>query len=284
VSWSKDLFLTWVATLGLSVSAGAFFAGIILFIPASIILGMASPYATRLRLESMKNSGATIGRLSAISTLGSIFGTFLAGFVLIPLLGTHVIIALIASILLVLSFFLAPRDLIIIKIIVLILVILSGRPSWHEDIIRAAQVHATNLIDVDTPYNRVWIVDREAPRGTIRTMGINNENHSSMLVGSTELINDYTRYYNLGEHFFGDFQKTVILGGAGYSYPKHFLERYHSGQTIDVVEIDEKMTSLAREYFELQDDPRLQIHHEDGRIFLKNAPNQSYVVMYVDVF
>ena len=80
------------------------------------------------------------------------------------------------------------------------------------------------------------------------------------------------------------FQKTVILGGAGYSYPKYFLERYHSGQTIEVVEIDKKMTDLARQYFDLKDDPRLHITHEDGRMFLKNAPKNSIDVLYVDAF
>ena len=284
VSFGKDVFLGWLSGLGLGIDMGAFIAGVVLFLPASIILGMNSPYATRLRLDSMKNSGATIGRLSAISTLGSILGTFLAGFVLIPLLGTHTIVALIAIILILLSLFLTPKDLLIAKILLLVLICFSLPTRFHEAIILDGHAHMRTLVDTDTPYNRVWIFDQESHRGTIRTMGINNENHSSMLLGSNELVNDYTRYYNLGEHFFPGFQKTVILGGAGYSYPKYFLERYHSGQTIEVVEIDKKMTDLARQYFDLKDDPRLHITHEDGRMFLKNAPKNSIDVLYVDAF
>ena len=78
-------------------------AAIFLFSPASILLGMVSPYAVRLKLKSVQTSGATVGNLYAISTLGSILGTFLAGFILIPLIGTTNILYLIAAILVIVS-------------------------------------------------------------------------------------------------------------------------------------------------------------------------------------
>ena len=68
-------------------------------------------------------------------------------------------------------------------------------------------------------------------------MGINNENHSSMFLESDELVSEYSKYYNLAEYFNPDFKKTLLFGGAGYSYPKYFLETY-ANATIDVVEID----------------------------------------------
>ena len=49
--------------------------------------------------------------------------------------------------------------------------------------------------------------------------------------------------------------------------PKEFLRKYNDA-TVDVVEIDPGMTAIARRFFRLRDDPRLNIIHEDGRTFL----------------
>ena len=73
-----------------------------------------------------------------------------------------------------------------------------------------------------------------------------------------------------------------MLGGAAYSYPKYFLKNYPEAD-IDVVEIDPAMTRLAKKYFNLPDNPRLGIFHEDARTFL-NKTNNKYDVIYGDAF
>ena len=50
---------------------------------------MVSPFAVRLQMESVGTSGITVGRIYAISTVGSIVGTFSAGFSLIALIGSQ---------------------------------------------------------------------------------------------------------------------------------------------------------------------------------------------------
>lgn len=59
-------------------------SSLILFSIPSILLGMVSPFAVRLKIKNLAKSGSTVGNLYAISTVGSITGTFLAGFYLIP--------------------------------------------------------------------------------------------------------------------------------------------------------------------------------------------------------
>lgn len=59
-------------------------SSLILFSVPAVALGMVSPFAARLKIRDKKTAGATVGYLYAISTLGSIAGTFLAGFYLIP--------------------------------------------------------------------------------------------------------------------------------------------------------------------------------------------------------
>jgi spermidine synthase len=83
-------------------------------------------------------------------------------------------------------------------------------------------------------------------------------------------------------HFKPDFQKTLIVGGAGYSFPKEYLRKY-PGKQIDVVEIDQQMTQIARDYFRLKDAENLRVFHEDGRIFL-NQTREKYDVILIDAF
>ena len=75
-----------------TIEAGAFvgslIAVLVLVAVPVLVLGMASPYALRLSVRAIEEAGATAGRLSAISTIGSLVGTFLSALVLIPFVGT----------------------------------------------------------------------------------------------------------------------------------------------------------------------------------------------------
>jgi spermidine synthase len=104
-----------------------------------------------------------------------------------------------------------------------------------------------------------------------------------MFVDGDELVFDYARYYHLIRHFKSDFQNTLLIGGAGYSFPKEYLRRYENAK-IDVVEIDPQMTEIAREFFRLEDNPRLNIVHQDGRIFLNQAESGKYDAVLMDAF
>ncbi len=257
---------------------GSVIASFLLFSPASVLLGMVSPYAVRLKLVDIEHAGSMVGNLSALSTAGSIFGTFISGFVLIPWLGTNRILWVLVLILLGIAFMLFREALQryakskgIFALFALIAVLPLRSLSY-------------NGIDVDTPYQRVWIYD-DTSKGqgqAVRVLRINRENHSSMFLEKQELVNEYTKYYHLARHFVPSFRKTLMIGGGAYSFPKDFLAQYASG-SMDVVEIDPTLTELARTHFRLRDDPRLTIYHEDGRVFL-NRTHKKYDVIFGDAF
>lgn len=140
------------------------------------------------------------------------------------------------------------------------------------------------FIDIDTAYNRIWIHDDidKITNFPTKVMGINNENHSVMFLDSNALVNQYTKYYDLANHFNPGFKKTLLFGGAGYSYPKYFLDKYPEAN-IDVVEIDPEVTEIAKKYFNLKENPRLNIYHEDGRVYL-NKTQEKYDVIFGDAF
>lgn len=81
----------------------------------------------------------------------------------------------------------------------------------------------------------------------------------------------YLSYYHLLRHFKPDFQKTLIIGGAGYSFPKSYLQKY-PGKQMDVVEIDPQMTQIARDHFYLDGESSYYLKAE-YKTFSKVFPN-----------
>ncbi|MFC1751593.1 fused MFS/spermidine synthase [Patescibacteria group bacterium] len=262
------------------IRLSAVIASLVLFFPTSVLLGMVAPYAVKLKVSSIQTSGSTVGSLYAISTVGSIVGTFLAGFFLIPTLGTTNILVLLSATLAIVSIALQPKFITNMKVFVLIfLVIYLVVTSFFYNFINSKSV-----IDVDTEYSRVWIFDHNDARTgrEMRSMVINNENSSGMFLDSDELASIYAKYYDLAKHFNPEFKSSLLLGGAGYSYPKYFLSKYPDA-TMDVVEIDSGLTELAEKYFGLKRNPRLTIYHEDGRTYL-NRTQKKYDIIYGDAY
>ena len=109
-------------------------------------------------------------------------------------------------------------------------------------------------------------------------MYLNGALSSSMYLQSDELVFPYTKFYRLARHFNPNIKKTLMIGGAAYSYPKDYLRQYPDAR-IDVVEIDPQLTDLARKYFNLKENPRLAIYHEDGRTFLNRTKNKYDAIL-----
>jgi len=262
--------------------AGTIVATLILFAPPSIVLGMTTPYAVRLKIKDLNKSGTTVGGLYAISTIGSIAGTFLAGFFLIAYFGSTKILIILSIVLVFTSIIAYVRSILAVKGIIISLLLLSLLAMNSYDAFLSKQ----EIIYVDTQYNRVLIcrsVDAETNRPT-RVMVTNPKEIQSavFLNDDNDLVIGYTKFYRLAGHFKPDLKDSLMIGGAGYSYPKDYLKKFSTAK-LDVVEIDPALTALARQYFNLKDDARLTIHHEDGRTFLNKA-KKKYDVIFGDAF
>lgn len=276
----KSFLLIYLQTSISDIRVSSVIASLILFSPASILLGMVSPYAAKLKLDSLNTSGKTIGNLYAISTAGSIIGTFLSGFYLIPHFGTNKLLIILSTTLIITSLALFSKKIIKVRLSILVFMIIG----WFAVTGFNYLAQRAGFVDVDTAYNRIWIYDGNDKKTgeIIRTFSINNENSSAMYLNKDDLVYEYTKYYHLAKHFYPDFKTTLMLGGAGYSYPKSFLNSYPE-TTIDVVEIDPMVTKLAKKYFNLKENSRLNIYHEDGRVYL-NKSQKKYDVIFGDAF
>ncbi|MFA6389985.1 MAG: fused MFS/spermidine synthase, partial [Patescibacteria group bacterium] len=108
-----------------NLELSSFISSLILFSPASIFMGMISPYAVKLKMDSLNYSGATVGNLYALSTVGSIAGTFLAGFYLIPNFGSLKILIILAILLGFIAIYIYPKSLIKTKVFFILLLLSS---------------------------------------------------------------------------------------------------------------------------------------------------------------
>lgn len=275
---------TWV--LGLLQGTGslhtlAIASTILLFAPASMLLGMVAPFAVRLHLKNQTVAGQTAGNLYAISTIGSIAGTFAAGFVLIAWIGSTAILFVSAAILAVAAWLADPSE----KLIKSLSVLLFGLAlffSLQQDNWLAAH----GFIDQDTPYNRVLVyTSKEEGTGRLtREMvtGPQGRQSAMYLDDPTALALPYTRFYRLAELYKPAMGRMLVLGGGGYSFPKYALANYPDVQ-VDVVELDPGITALAKSHFALPEHPRLTIIEEDARTFLRQT-RTKYDVIFCDVF
>jgi len=277
-----DLILSIIGKFYVGLEVKSVIAALVLFAPASVFLGFVTPYAVKLKMSSLSDSGKTVGRLYALSTVGSILGTFLAGFVMIPFVGSVRTLYIVGGTLILLSILLVPFSFSRRKSLILLLFVFGIFSNETKSYILRQNY---NFFDIDTEYSRVQVFNTTDKNGReIRALAIDPHFYQSkMYLDSDELASDYAKFYHLIRHFKPDFQKTLLIGGAGYSFPKDYLKKYETAE-IDVVEIDAQMTKIAKKYFRLEENPRLKIFHEDGRIFLNNSESNKYDAVLMDAF
>lgn len=278
---TKIPLLTYLASREAGPKFVALAATALLYAPAAALLGMVSPFAVRLSVRDAATSGATAGRLYALSTLGSIVGTLAAGFYLIAALGTTAILLAVAGFLLLLSIA-AWWGGLRSKLAVAAVIALCGLGVWANDLSLAA----AGVEDVDTAYGRLLVYQGFDPHAgrTIRLMTTGPARCQSAVYPDAPdvLVLPYTRFFALALSLAQEPKRILVLGGGGYSFPRHVLATLPRAE-VTVVELDPGVTRIARKHFGLVDDPRLTIVHEDARTFV-NRPGSPYDLIFVDVF
>lgn len=279
----KEVVLAFIAETDLPLEIKALSAALILFAPASVVLGFVTPYAVKLTLSGIDNAGSAVGRIYACSTVGSIVGTFAAGFFLIPFVGSQRTLYLIAGVLFILSIILTAAAFTTFRISALVLFVFGVAGTEATMVFNA---RGDVLADIDTEYNRIRVLDTIDPTTKRPIVAITTDpisTQSARFKTDDELVFAYNRYYHLVNLFKPDFKHTLMIGGAGYTFPQSYLKTYPDA-TLDVAEIDPQMTGIAREYFGLTHDPRLRIFHDDGRVFLNSAKDAEYDAVFMDAF
>jgi len=277
------VFIPFIApgVLGFTLTAlpqnqfSSLFATFILVFFPTTLLGFVSPYVIKLGTEALHKVGNISGTLYSISTAGSIFGTFLTIFVLIPTMDVRTVLFGVGVVLMIISLLglkTAP------KIITVAVIIILFTPS--SSLVTGFMPHiGTLVIEKETPYSHLDVVDSD----NTRTMYLNGLRHSQMDKDNpNDLLLTYSKYFHLGQLFNPQLEKILFVGGGGFSGPKNFLETYPDS-LIDVVEIDPDVIDAAKKYFFLKDNPRLNIFNEDARTFLMDT-DKKYDLIILDAY
>lgn len=285
-AWACNYILTSLQGMNLNLYMSSVLAALMIFAPASVLLGMVSPFVARLAMQNVNSSGAVVGRLSALNSAGSILGTFMGGFVLISLFPSGVILMLLASMVALLSVLVytgAWRKIIAVFIVG---IIAGGAYTANTYGLPFSPVGE----QIDTSYNHLSVVesiDRRNGR-RVRVLITNPDSAQSLMYtdNPSELVSEYTKFYDLAFHYKPDTKRVLMLGGGGYCVPRYLLSE-RPDVAVDVVELDPGVTETARKYFDLKDSPNLRIFHEDARTFLNRAKDdgfEPYDAIFMDTF
>jgi len=256
--------------------------------PPSILLGTVSPYAIRLAARNVAKLGKAAGNLYAISTAGSIFGTFFTVFVLIPNFGVNAILLAVGVTLMLAAVLGLKLRFKVLVVLALILVsvsgpYLAGRPFTSAT---ASLLFSSIVYETDTPYHHIIVVDSPSPthQSTVRTLIMDNLLQSAMdLTNPDRQVFAYTSYFNICPLIQPKMTKVLFIGGGGFTGPKAFLKQYPN-VTVDVVEIDPVVVRVAETYFAVNSsNPRLHIFVQDGRVFLQTTP-ERYDAIILDAY
>ena len=248
----------------------------------SFISAMVSPFAVKLEDNTHEDIGKTSGKISSLSTIGSIVGTFVGGFLLIPNLGVRMLILIVTIVLFILSFIMFDKkDIKYCACMVVCLIALLGLNYYGRVVFE--KNNPDIIKDVDSQYSRIWIKNLTVGDANYKTMQVDTGFESYINQETNEMGAPYLYYYDLFDYYNKDAKSTLMIGGAAYTYPTYYLNKYQD-KTIDVAEIDDKMTELAVSDFRLDiENPRLKIYHENGRSFLNNTENK-YDTILIDAF
>ncbi|MBR1845892.1 MAG: fused MFS/spermidine synthase, partial [Oscillospiraceae bacterium] len=260
----------------------AFAACMVIFVFPLFLLGTVTPSLAKYSMENLEDNAQVVGRLGAANTIGSIIGTFVPTFVTIPAVGTSVTFLIFAGVLLLLAlaYFLSggkgPRPGALVAVLLYLGSWALGHAShfafWKDDL-RYEGESVYNYLQVEE-------TDRSVILSTNVLFGV-----QSILPKGRELTGMYYDYALAAPLMAGAVtaeapQRLLILGMGTGTYGAQ-CARYFPGMRVEGVEIDGKITQLARDYFDLPE--TVPVSTYDGRAYL-NAVDDTYDLIMVDAY
>ena len=258
----------------------AFCTCMVLFVFPLFLLGTVTPSLVKYSVDSLEDSGKTVGTLGAFNTIGSILGTFLPTFVTIPAVGTAVTFLLFSGILLAIG----------------LIYFLSSKTQWKKCLVSLVLFAACAVFgnsgsfafwandltyEGESVYNYLQVTENErhVSLSTNVLFGV-----QSVRMKSDSLTGMYYDYTLAAPVMAGLDQsnpgRILILGNGTGTFATQ-CTRYFPGSKISGVEIDDKITDLAKTYFALPE--TVDVTTYDGRAYLQAIEGQ-YDVIQVDAY
>jgi spermidine synthase len=244
---------------------------------AGAALSAVTPMVTKLQLTSLGETGAVVGRLSGVGTVGAILGTVVTGFVLIsrvPVSGILVGLGI----------------ALVVSAMGLEVALRRRRPGLTSAAVvllgGLTAAFAPGGCDEETVYHCAEIVSDEERDGG-RLLLLDGVGHSYVdLDDPTHLEFRYVQAAaSVVDTAFpeGEALTTYHLGAGGLTVPR-YLDVVRPGSTSLVSEIDPEVVAIDEERLGLETGDSLEVRVEDGRLGLGRLPDATYDLVVGDAF
>jgi spermidine synthase len=268
-----DAAVTAFANASVGAFLGSFFAAMLIFSVPITLLGMASPFAVRLGVTSVEKAGEVAGRMYALSTAGSILGTFLPVAVLIPAIGTRRTMLATAGLLALAAVPALGRRYLLVPAAIVALALLP--PGLVKP-------GAGVIYEGESPYQFIQVVQQ--PDGT-RVLHLNEgwAEHSVWRPHQV-LTGGYWDHFLLAPLLHGGsgLRSLAMIGYAGGTVGRAYGV-YWPNVNVLGIELDGDVTAVGRRYFGLGDNPRVSVATADGRTYLEQHTTR-YDAIFLDAF
>lgn len=280
IPWLLTLVAPAVAQAGLSLLSASLLLVLVLFFLPALLLGVVTPLLTTLALKESSRTGHIVGRMHALAALGSILGTFTAGYWLIQTFGSLKVILLTATLLGLLALPLLRRRAIALSgaLATAALTLLLG---WRSG-------GLSEYCEDESAYFCLRVVseDWSLPPGELRSLvldhllhGANHASEPTLLAAPYVQLMDelVSRQFEEGQAL-----DWFFIGGGAYTQPRA-VRAGRPADSVTVAEIDPAVTRIASERL-FVDTRGMQIHHLDARVLLAAQRDQRYDVIVGDAF
>lgn len=272
-----------VAQLDAAVMLGSFLSVLLLFVVPVTLLGCVSPFAIRLAIENKEHAGRVSGRIYAISTLGSILGTFLPVLLLIPEIGTTATFLFFSLMLLVVSLLGLLR---INRRLATVYGVLSAGLALAAALALGNPLKATpgQIYEDESQYNYIEVVEIAGTRYLLLNEG--QAVHSVYNPDSLATFGTWD-YFLAAPLFYppetepSDIDRVGLVGLAAGTIAKQYSAVY-GPVPIDGWEIDPSIIEVGREFFAMTE-PNLNAIAADGRWGLEQSQHR-YDVIGIDAY
>jgi spermidine synthase len=271
------------ANYNVGILVGSLLGVLVLFSVPMVLLGCVSPFAIRLVLRDVEHSGNVAGSVYALSTLGSILGTFLPVLLLIPIIGTRRTFLFLSLVLLLVSLggLMRQSRRLALAYVWMVVAILILSLVWSAGPIRADE---NAIYETESRYNYIQVVKQE--RDYLLRL---NEGQGIHSVYNPDYILFYgvwdffliAPYFNNPPYTSDQVDSLLLIGSAAGTIPRQYSAVY-GDLPIDGVEIDPRIIQVGRQWFDMNQ-PNLNAVAGDGRYYLANV-DKRYDVIGVDAY
>ena len=267
----------------------------LLFFTPAFLLGMDSPYVIKLLSIDTDSSvqGKVVGSTFFWSTAGSIVGSLISGFLLIPVLGLIDSMVLVGVVLLILSTvggfsvrmllrkntnYDTRNDKSVTLPIIVFLIIatvsiyfLYNQPS-----------NPNTVFEKDGFYSKITIVDIMYQDKPTRFLVRDSNSSSAIFLEDDGLVFTYSQFVDVYKDLVPDAENFLLLGGGSYTIPR-YVHSSNPNISIDVVDLEPSLFEISKKYFNVPETEKIQNHISDARVYV-NRNDKLYDVIFFDAF